>query len=112
MAFKLPSHLRRSRSGVLHFRIAIPSDLQHYFNTNEIYRSLKTVSVRKATPAAQTLSIAFKRVFSEIRQRPMSDQNKAPKNPLIDPVRLNELMRFTKQRLVYQDEIEALNEEM
>jgi hypothetical protein len=46
MAIKLPSHLHRSRSGVLHFRIAIPVDLRHHFDIKEIYRSLRTASVR------------------------------------------------------------------
>lgn len=82
MAIKLPSHLHRNRSGILHFRIAIPPDIRHYFNSNEIYRSLKTASIHDATPVAQTLSIAFKRVFSEIRQESMSDQNKALKDAL------------------------------
>jgi hypothetical protein len=80
MAIKLPSHLHRSRSGTLHFRIAIPPDLRHYFASREIYRSLRTPSVRDATHTAQALSIAFKRVFSEIRQRNMSDRYKAPKS--------------------------------
>ncbi|WP_371264342.1 DUF6538 domain-containing protein [Nitrosospira sp. Nsp14] len=48
MAFKLPSHLHRSRSGVLHFRLTIPPDLRGHFNRKEIYRSLRTASVRDA----------------------------------------------------------------
>jgi hypothetical protein len=48
MAFKLPSHLHRSQSGILLFRIAIPADIRHHFGTKEIYRSLRTASVRQA----------------------------------------------------------------
>ena len=53
MAIKLPSHLHRSRSGILHFRIAIPPDLRHHFASREIYRSLRTPNVRDAASAAQ-----------------------------------------------------------
>lgn len=76
MAIRLPSHLHRTRSGVLHFRIAIPADLRHHFKTKEIYPSLHTPSVRDATLAAQTLPIDLKRVFTAIRQQIMSIQNK------------------------------------
>lgn len=82
MAIKLPSHLHRSRSGILHFRIAIPPDLRHHFASREIYRSLSTASVRDAALAAQMLSNDLKRVFTAIRQQAMSDQNKFPQDPL------------------------------
>lgn len=82
MAIKLPSHLHRSRSGILHFRIAIPPDLRHHFASREIYRSLSTASVRDAALAAQMLSNDLKRVFTAIRQQTMSDQNKSPQDPL------------------------------
>jgi integrase len=82
MAIKLPSHLHRSRSGILHFRIAIPPDLRHHFASREIYRSLSTASVRDAALAAQTLSNDLKRVFTAIRQQSMSDPNKSPQDPL------------------------------
>lgn len=82
MTIKIPSHLHRNRFGVLYFRIAIPPDLRHHFDSREIYRSLKTASVHEAAPAAQTLSIAFRRVFCEIRQQSMSDQKKSPTDAL------------------------------
>jgi integrase len=75
MAIKLPSHLHRSRSGVLHFRIAIPPDLRHHFASREIYRSLRTPNVRDAASAAQALSVAFKRGFKRLRQETMSNKN-------------------------------------
>lgn len=78
MAIKLPSHLHRSRSGILHFRIAIPPDLRHHFASREIYRSLRTPNVRDAACAAQALSAAFKREFARLRQETMPHQNKAP----------------------------------
>jgi len=48
MPIKLPSHLCRSRSGILHFRITIPPDLRSHFDSKEIHRSLGTASVRDA----------------------------------------------------------------
>jgi integrase len=78
MAFKLPSHLHRARSGILHFRIAIPPDLRPHFTIREIYRSLRTASVREATPFAQVLAEAAKRVFQQIRNETMSDRKKPP----------------------------------
>lgn len=75
MAIKLPSHLHRSRSGVLHFRIAIPPDLRHHFASREIYRSLRTPNVRDAGYAAQALAVAFKRGFARLRQETMPNKN-------------------------------------
>lgn len=42
----------------------------------------------------------------------MPDNNKTSISPFIDPAKLGELMRLTKQRLSYQDEIEALSDEI
>ncbi|WP_343732087.1 site-specific integrase [Duganella sp.] len=81
MAIKLPSHLHRSRSGTLHFRIAIPPDLRHHFASCEIYRSLRTASVREAVPAAQALSQAAKRAFQRLRKSDMSEQKKTASGP-------------------------------
>jgi integrase len=84
MAIKLPSHLHRSRSGTLHFRIAIPADVRHHFDTKEIYRSLHTANVRQAANDAKSLSIAFRRMFEEIRKRPMPDRITTPIYPSND----------------------------
>lgn len=82
MAIRLPSHPHRARSGILHFRIAIPPDLRQHFKTREIYRSLCTASVHEAATAAQTLLIDLKRVFTALRQKSMSNENKPPQDPL------------------------------
>jgi len=82
MAIRLPSHLHRARSGILHFRIAIPPNLRQHFKTREIYRSLRTANVREAAQAALTLSQAVKRAFHQLRSRTMSDQKKTPQEPL------------------------------
>ncbi|WP_370663457.1 DUF6538 domain-containing protein [Massilia rhizosphaerae] len=58
-------------------------DLRHRFASKEIYRSLRTASIKEATAAAQTLLIALKRAFTEIRPQLMSDQKETPTAPLI-----------------------------
>lgn len=100
MAFRLPSHLHRARSGVLHFRIAVPPDIRQHFTVREIYRSLRTSSVREATPTAQTLSHAVKRLFFELRSESMLDKKKTLKGPvsgleigLIPEISFDEFMR-------------------
>ena len=80
MAIRLPSHLHRARSGILHFRVAIPPDLRQHFNNREIYRSLRTASVSEAAPVAQTLSQAAKRAFQHLRAQSMSNQKKTPQD--------------------------------
>lgn len=81
MAIRLPSNLHRARSGILHFRITIPPDIRHHFNTREIHRSLRTASVSQAAPVAQTLAQTARRVFQQLRTRTMSDQKKTPTDP-------------------------------
>jgi integrase len=100
MAIKLPSHLHRAPSGVLHFRIAIPLDLYPHFTTREIYRSLRTASVHDAVPTAQALARAAKRVFLQLRTQLMSSPKKTPVDPLygaewglITEVSIDEFMR-------------------
>jgi len=67
MAIRLPSHLHRARSGILHFRIAIPPDLRIHFKTREIYHSLRTANVREAATTAHVFLYALKQLFSQIR---------------------------------------------
>lgn len=106
MPYRLPSHLHRNRYGILHFRIAIPADLRHYFRTKEVYHSLRTACVREASHAAQSLSIAFQRVFYEIRSQTMSDTEKKTEVH-IAPQKLRELLLLTKQRHQYEERLDA-----
>jgi integrase len=82
MPIKLPSHLHRSRSGILHFRIAIPPDVRHHFATKEIYRSMQTANVRQAANDAKSLSTAYRRIFEELRKKPMPDRNTRLSGPV------------------------------
>lgn len=112
MAIKLPANLCRNRYGILYFRIAVPKDIRHHFATAEIYKSLQTGSVRLAVHDAQALTIAFRRVFLCIRQQSMSDEKGTPQQPLIDPAKLEDLIRFTKMKMRYQDERNQLADEV
>lgn len=69
MSYRLPSHLHRSRCGVLYFRIAIPKDLRHHFGQAEIYRSLHTAKVSEAVLPAQTLALSVKTAFRRLRDQ-------------------------------------------
>lgn len=81
MAIKIASNLSRNRYGVLHFRLAVPLDLRSHFKVKEIYRSLRTASIKDAVDQAQTLSIALKRAFAAIRQQSMSNEKRTPTAP-------------------------------
>jgi hypothetical protein len=76
VAIKLPSNLHRNRFGILYFRISIPKDLQLYFATKVIYRSLHTSSIRLATDAAHPLVLHARHLFNELRNQPMSETKK------------------------------------
>jgi integrase len=100
MPVKLPSHLHRNRFGTLYFRLVVPVDLRHHFASKEIYRSLRTSSVRAAVPTAQELAHTAKRVFEQLRNKTMSNQKKPPTGPsayfelgLITEISFDELMR-------------------
>jgi hypothetical protein len=79
MAIRVASSLHRSRYGILYFRMAVPADLQHRFASKEIYRSLRTSSIRGAANAAQTLSTVLRRAFTEIRR-----ESPAKRKPTVD----------------------------
>jgi integrase len=112
MPIKLPSHLHRARSGVLHFRIAVPPDLRLYFTSKEIYRSLRTASVRDAEHHAQRLTSAFKEIFYGIRQQIMSDDSSSPKALPFDPGKVVEFTRQAKRVFRLQNKIEEQEEEI
>ena len=64
MAYHLPAHLHRNRHGALYFRHVIPQDIPNLVGQREIYRSLKTTSVRENKKASQTLTIALGVIFT------------------------------------------------
>lgn len=80
MAYRLPSHLHRNRHGTLYFRMAVPNFARHTLQQREIYRSLRTSSVREAQFTAQTLRIALGAFFGEFRMLipPVADETAAP----------------------------------
>jgi hypothetical protein len=86
MAIRLPSHLHRARSRILHFRIAIRPDLRHHFTTREIYRSLRTASVRDATPRG-----------ADARPGPQTRFSATPQSYYVQPEK-NDLLTEGRQR--------------
>lgn len=98
MAYRLPAHLHRNRYGTLYFRLVIPTDLCAAFGQSEIYRSLRTASVREATIAAQAYTIAVRRLFSEMRG--------------MDPTRLKDLVLRKKHELELADVFEQHEAEL
>ena len=110
MAYRLPANLHRNRHGTLYFRLTIPADLKHLFEQRELYRSLSTASVRAAADEAQSLRIAFKAAFNDLRSLyRMSDQEKPAS---VDLARLQELTRHTKATLALRDKIERLEADL
>lgn len=110
MAYRLPANLHRNRHGTLYFRLTIPADLKHLFEQRELYRSLNTASVRAAADKAQTLRIAFRATFNDLRSLyGMSDQEKPAS---VDLARLQELTRHTKTTLALRDKIERLEADL
>lgn len=107
MAIKFASSLHRNRYGILYFRMAVPADLQHRFSSKEIYRSLRTASIKDATAAAQTLSNALRRAFTQIRQEPMSEQKETSPAPLIT---LEEVLRTARKDLYWRARINDLEQ--
>lgn len=107
MAIRVASSLHRNRYGVLYFRMAVPADLQHRFASKEIYRSLRTASIKEATEAAQTLSIALRWAFTEIRQHPMCDQKVSPTG---NAITLDDVIKHAKDKLYLRGRIEELEQ--
>lgn len=87
--------------------MAVPADLQHRFASKEIYRSLRTASIKEATATAQTLSNALRRAFTEIRQQPMSDQKETPTAPLIT---LDDVLNRARKDLYLRARIDELEQ--
>jgi len=111
MAIRLPSYLHRNRHGILYFRLTIPSEYRPYIGVSELYRSLGTASIREASPIAQSLYSALRRVFSTIDAATMPKHKTTPHEPfLIDPERLQETLRHAKTHHRLIDRIEELEQ--
>lgn len=87
--------------------MAVPADLQHRFSSKEIYRSLRTASIKEAAAVAQTLSAALRRAFAEIREESMSDEKEVPTSPLLT---LDDVIKQAQQKIKFQMRIEELDQ--
>lgn len=77
---RLPHHLVRSATGVLHFRQKVPLDLQSAFGLRVIKRSLGTRSARLAQAQAYVMAARVAATFDEAR-RLIGVNEPVPDNP-------------------------------
>jgi len=66
---RLPHHLVRSSTGMLHFRMRVPIPLQGVLGRRVIKRSLGTRDLRDAQPAAYTLAGRYLALFDHARRQ-------------------------------------------
>lgn len=66
---RLAHHLLRHASGVFHFRLVVPRDLQGLFGVRIIKRSLRTRDPSVARLGAYTLSAHYAQIFANIRRK-------------------------------------------
>lgn len=62
---RIPTHLRRSKNGVLHLRLTVPSDLCPILGKREIKRSLKISDLLTGHRLAVSLAVRFGPYFEE-----------------------------------------------
>lgn len=62
---RIPTHLRRSKRGVLHLRLTVPSDLRATLGQREIKRSLKISDLLTGHRLAVSLAVRFGPYFEE-----------------------------------------------
>lgn len=66
---RLAHHLLRHASGVFHFRLVVPKDLQGLFGVRIIKRSLRTRDPSVARLGAYTLSAHYAQIFASVRRK-------------------------------------------
>lgn len=66
---RLAHHLLRHASGVFHFRLVVPRDLQGLFGVRIIKRSLRTRDPSVARLGAYTLGAHYAQIFANIRRK-------------------------------------------
>lgn len=120
---KLPTYIHLSRHNIYIFRRRIPSNLQQYFNTNELRQTLATTSIKDASARAKILArdsdilfyclehnmpidekLAFKQLLEnkkkEMRLREMIDAEVAEKESLV--------RKLKEQQLRHESDIEKI----
>lgn len=106
MAYQLPAHLHRNRHGILYFRMAVPNMVRHILSQKEIYRSLRTSSVRQAKQVAQSLTVELRVIFGELENMHVSESASPARQ--MNLTRLSDLMRSTKRLLQQEARFEEL----
>lgn len=75
---RLPHHLVRTSSGLLHFRLRVPLQLQRVLGRRVIKRSLGTRDLRGAQLAAYTLAGRYLALFEQARRQLGMDEGSTP----------------------------------
>lgn len=113
MPYRQPAYVHRNRHNTLYFRVSVPPELRALIGQKELYRSLRTGSIRDALPEARKLHHHFITLFEACHAALMttSDSESSRSTLQIDLARLRELVRETKRDLRYQSKVEALDDE-
>ena len=100
---KLPSYLRITRHNIYVFRRRIPKDVEHYFYTNEIRKSLYETNKNKAVIKARILALKCEEIFYCLRNDyPMS---KELSKELSDLIKHKKELIAKDERLAEKEEI-------
>lgn len=95
---KLPAYVHLSRHNVYVFRRRIPSNLLHYFKTNELRVSLATKCIKDATARARILARDSDILFYSLEHN----------MPIDNKSRLMQLIENKKKEIYRQEKIEQL----
>lgn len=95
---KLPTYIHLSRHNIYIFRRRIPSNLQQYFNTNELRQTLATTSIKDASARAKILARDSDILFYCLEHN----------MPIDDKVAFKQLIENKKKELFLQEKIEQL----
>src|SRR5665647_66476 len=63
------TYLKRSRSGVFHYRRRVPDNLRPFLKKDEIHRSLRTRNYRDALVLCRVYADEYERYFQYVRKK-------------------------------------------
>lgn len=110
MSYRLPSHLHRNRHGILYFRIAVPNFARQSLPQKEIYRSLRTTSVREAKQIASQLNFELGAFFGELRMSMVSECDVAVRQ--INSQRLADIVSYARKWIRQEERYEQLERDL
>jgi integrase len=107
------------RNGIYYYRVDIPTDLKHYFNTSEIKQSLKTKDSKIAKVMAISLEYKIQQTFCMIRSGMLPDDlvqsligELQPKTQKLRGTQLSELVedyvKLHESKWTYKTKLEVM----